>query len=87
MTSERNLEMVSSLGTYNSTVTYESLTEIDASKPTVIVDMSGNDGVLGRLHKHLGDNMKFCSNVGFTHREDGGMGPDFIEQRREIVPS
>jgi hypothetical protein len=84
MTSERNLEMVNNLSIYNSTVTYENLTEIDASKPTVIVDMSGNGDVLGRLHKHLGDNMKFCSNVGFTHWEDGGMGPDFIEQRSEM---
>jgi hypothetical protein len=84
MTSSRNLEMVSNLSIYDSTVTYDNLTEIDASKPTVIVDMSGNGDVLGRLHKHLGDNMKFCSNVGFTHWEDGGMGPDFIQQRSEM---
>jgi hypothetical protein len=28
--------------------------------------------------------MKFCLNVGFTHWEDGGMGPDFIQQRSEM---
>jgi hypothetical protein len=84
MTSNRNLEMVSNLSIYDSTVTYDNLTEIDASKATVIVDMSGNGDVLGRLHKHLGDNMKFCSNVGFTHWGNGGMGPDFIESRSEM---
>lgn len=84
MTSNRNLEMVKGLNIYNSTVTYDNLTEIDGSKPTVIVDMSGNGDVLSRSHKHLGDNMKFCSNVGFTHWEDGGMGADFIQQRSEM---
>ncbi|MBU3006149.1 DUF2855 family protein [Paraglaciecola arctica] len=84
MTSDRNLDMVTKLGIYDSTVTYDNLTSIDPSKPTVIVDMSGNGEVLGRLHKHLGANMKFCSNVGFTHWEDGGMGPDFIQQRSEM---
>ena len=29
--------------------------------------------------------MKFCSNVGFTHWEDGGMGADFIQQRSEML--
>lgn len=84
LTSNRNIEMVNNLKLYDSTVTYENLTEIDPSKPTVIVDMSGNGDVLNKLHKHLGDNMKFCSNVGFTHWENGGMGADFIQQRSEM---
>lgn len=84
LTSSRNLAMVNKLHVYDSTVTYDNLTAIDPSIPTVIVDMSGNGVVLGRLHKHLGDNMKFCSNVGFTHWEEGGMGPDFIQQRSEM---
>ena len=84
MTSERNLQMVSNLSIFNSTVSYENLTEIDASKPTVIVDMFGNGDVLRRWHKHFGDNMKFCSNIGFTRWGNGGMGPDFIQQRSEM---
>jgi hypothetical protein len=50
-------------------VNYENLTEIDASKPTLIVDMSGNGDVLRRLHKRLSNSIKFYSNVGFTHSE------------------
>jgi hypothetical protein len=84
ITSKRNEAMVTKLNIYDSTVTYDELTQIDPSIPTVIIDMSGNGEVLGRLHKHLGDNMMFCSNVGFTHWEHGGMGPDFIEQRSEM---
>ena len=66
LTSPRNLELVSKLGLYNQSLGYDALTDIDASVPTVIVDMSGNGEVLGRLHKHLGDNMKHCINVGLT---------------------
>lgn len=84
LTSSRNLESVKQLGLYDQSVSYSKLTDIDASKPTVIVDMSSNGDVLGRLHTHLGDNMKFCSNVGLTHWEDERPGPGFIRERSEM---
>ena len=34
--------------------------------PTVIVDMSGNNGVLVDLHKALGNRMKFTLKVGLN---------------------
>jgi hypothetical protein len=40
--------------------------------------MSGNGRVLSELHRHLGVNMRFTSNVGLTHYSAGQMGPDFI---------
>ena len=43
--------------------------------------MSGNGDVLGRLHKLLGDNMKYTSNVGVTHYDDNKMSADFISDR------
>ncbi len=67
VTSPRNLGFVNQLKLYKQATTYEKLTDIDASIPTVIVDMSGNGDVLARLHTHLGDNMKRCINVGLTH--------------------
>ena len=81
LTSGRNERMVQELGLYRSVVTYDLLGQIDAGKPTVIVDMSGNGQVLSALHKHLGDNMRYCSNVGITHHEDNAMGPGFIRER------
>lgn len=81
VTSGKNKAMVEALGLYASVVTYEEIEAGVADKPTVIVDMSGSGAVLGRLHKHLGDNMKFTSNVGVTHYDDAGMGPDFIRDR------
>jgi hypothetical protein len=84
LTSARHFEMVSQLGLYDKTLSYSHVANIDANKPTVIVDMSGNGELLGKLHKHLGANMRFCSNVGFTHWQDGGMGADFIQARSEM---
>jgi len=84
ITSQRNLDFVNKLGLYDQSVTYESLAEIDATIPTVIVDMSGNGEVLGRLHTHLGDNMRRCINVGLTHWDEAKAGEGVITERSEF---
>lgn len=84
ITSARNLDFVKSLGLYEESVTYDSLAEIDATIPAVIVDMSGNGEVLGRLHTHLGDNMVQCINVGLTHWDEGLAGDGIIKERSEF---
>lgn len=84
LTSTRNKQMVAGLGVYDTTLSYDQIAQIDASKPTIIVDMSGNGQVLNDLHKHLADNMKFCSNVGVTHWKEMKTGPDFIKSRSEF---
>lgn len=81
LTSARNVGRVQEMGLYSSVVTYDSLTDIDATKRTVIVDMSGNGAMLSDLHRHLRDNMAYTSNVGITHYDDNEMGPDFITER------
>lgn len=70
LTSTGNRAMVESLDVYDQCLAYDALTAVDASLPTVIVDMSGNGDVLGRLHAHLGDNMRHCVKVGLTHWKD-----------------
>ncbi|PCI64782.1 MAG: hypothetical protein COB37_00370 [Kordiimonadales bacterium] len=70
VTSSRNIGLVKRLGLYGHQVTYDNLTDIDANVPAVIVDMSGNLGLLAKLHTHLGGNMKHCINVGMTHWEE-----------------
>ena len=84
ITSARNLELVKSLELYDESVTYESLTDIGSGLPTVIVDMSGNGEVLGRLHTHLGDNMTRCVNVGLTHWDESHKGEGIISERSEF---
>ncbi|WP_022693918.1 DUF2855 family protein [Ponticaulis koreensis] len=84
LTSGRNASFVKSLGYYDQTATYDDLSSIDISKPTVIVDMSGNGDVLGALHASLGANMKHCLNVGLTHWEEGAANKNIIKERSEF---
>lgn len=84
VTSQRNLALVNKIGTYDQGVTYDDIGTIDASIPSVIVDMSGNTEVLGRLHSHLGGNMLFCSNVGITHWNEVSESSDIIKERSEF---
>jgi hypothetical protein len=81
LTSVRNLPMVRSIGLYANAYSYENLASIDNTKPTAIVDMSGNGMVLSDLHEHLAENMRYCSNVGVTHYEENTMGPAFNRDR------
>ncbi|MCY6382838.1 DUF2855 family protein [Hoeflea prorocentri] len=84
MTSARNLDLVRSLGLYDTVLSYDEIEAVDAAKPTAIVDMSGSGSVLSELHAHLGDNMRYCSNVGVTHWSEFGPGPGFIRERSHM---
>jgi len=53
-------------------------------KPTVIVDMSGNQQLLATLHKQLGDQMKFTSNVGLTHWANAKPQEGIISERSKF---
>ncbi|WDI30015.1 DUF2855 family protein [Hyphococcus flavus] len=81
LTSSRNKQAVEKLKLYDNVLTYDDVAAIDTASPAVIVDMSGNGKLLGELHKALGDNMKYTSNVGVTHYNANNMGPDFIRER------
>lgn len=81
LTSPGNLDRVRTLGLYDAVADYESLADIDASLPSVIIDMSGNGNVLSDLHALLGDNMRYTSNVGVTHYTENRMGPHFNRER------
>ncbi len=81
LTSAGNLGTVSKLRLYSSVHAYNDIASINAAVPTVIVDMSGNGKVLSDLHGRLGDNMRYCANVGVTHYDENQMGPNFIRER------
>ena len=83
VTSAGNVERTRALGLYTQVVTYDGLDAI-ATDPAVIVDMSGNGRVLSALHRHLGDAMRFTSQVGLTHYDDNDMDEGFIRERSEI---
>jgi len=80
-TSKSNEANVRACGLYNKVLTYDDYSKLDADRPSVIVDMSGNGNFLSALHKHLSNQMLYCSNVGVTHYHDNEMGPDFNRER------
>ena len=86
VTSQRNWATVKSLNLYEQSITYDAIGEIDTTLPTVIVDMSGNGDILLALHIKLGDNMKWCINVGFTHWDKASPKPKkgIITERSEF---
>lgn len=84
LTSARNLDLVNQIDAYDSALSYDHTKEIDASKPTVIIDMSANTSVLSQLHIHLGNNMRFTSNVGLTHWEEPQQVVGIIQERSKM---
>ncbi|GAA6139894.1 DUF2855 family protein [Arenicella sp. 4NH20-0111] len=84
LTSKRNRSSVENLNLYDQVLSYEEIENIDATKSTIIVDMSGNKSLLSALHQHLSDNMKHTLNVGITHWNDlsevSGINTDRCEQ-------
>ena len=71
LTSAGNRDFVSSLGLYDTVVTYDDIESIDPASSTVLVDMAGNGDVLQRLHAHLDDELKYSCRVGVAHWDAG----------------
>ncbi len=84
ITSSRNLKAVKQLNFYDTSLAYDQLNSIDNNMPTVIVDMSGNNGVLVDLHKALGNRMKFTLKVGLTHWEESNPNEGIIRERSKF---
>lgn len=72
VTSARNVQFVSDLGVYDQVVSYDAVDGLDATKATVIVDMSGNSALLDGLMTQFGDALKQCVLVGMTHWDAAG---------------
>lgn len=64
LTSEGNREFVSGLQCYDRVLSYEQITELDASVPTAVLDFAGNAPNLGRLHYHFGPSLRYSGLVG-----------------------
>lgn len=69
LTSSGNLEFVQKLGCYDEVFTYDDVARIDASRPTVYVDMAGNTELRRRIHTHFGSQLKHSCTIGATHWE------------------
>lgn len=69
VTSASRVDFVRSLNAFDDVLSYDDIEKLDATKPSALVDMSGNADVITRFHNHLGDNVKVSSIVGVTHWE------------------
>jgi hypothetical protein len=67
LTSKRNVPFVESLGCHHRIVAYTDIESLDASVPTVFVDMAGDADVTTRIHRHCGSALKYSCQVGGTH--------------------
>ena len=72
LTSSRNLEFVKSLGCYDEVISYDKITELEADVPTAVVDFAGNGELLGYLHLHFNDQLKYSCLVGAAHWDKRG---------------
>lgn len=76
LTSARHRSFVESVGLFDSVLTYDAIETLDRDEPAVVVDMSGNADLIGRVHRHFGDQLKYSCRVGATHWEAGGSADD-----------
>lgn len=70
LTSARNRGFCEQLGHYDRVVGYDALESLPADVPSVYVDMSGDGGLLSRVHHHFGDALQHSCIVGATHWEE-----------------
>ena len=67
LTSDANVDFVTSVGEYHDVVTYSEISSLDPSVQTVIVDMAGNPEIVASVHTHFGESLKYSCSIGATH--------------------
>jgi Protein of unknown function (DUF2855) len=79
LTSPANRSFVDQLGYYDQVIGYDALPTLDASVPSVFIDMAGNGGVLRDVHEHFRDSLRYSCLVGATHWDArSGAGRDTL---------
>lgn len=100
LTSAPRVGWVGDLGLYDEVRAYDDLQDLDATRPTVVVDFAGDTSLLREVHERLGGALVQSIRVGFTHRgaeRDGaplpGPAPEFFfapdvmaARGRELLP-
>ena len=79
LTSAKHVAFVAQLGEYDEVVDYESLASLQPDVATVIVDMSGNQGVVAALHEQLSGHVNHSCSVGATHWDAPRSGTNIPE--------
>lgn len=70
ITSGANKAFVESLGCYDQVVGYDDIGGLDASVPSILVDMAGSAKILSTIHHHYQEQLRYSCLVGATHHGD-----------------
>ena len=70
LTSEANRAFVESLGCYEQVITYDEVQNLNASTPSILVDMAGSAKTLHNVHHHFQEQLRYSCRIGATHRDN-----------------
>lgn len=73
LTSPANVDFVRASGLYDQVLAYDEIDQLSLAS-SVSVDFAGNAAVLGAIHRHLGDSLRYSCLVGATHVSARGQG-------------
>ncbi len=85
LTSPSNRAFVEGLGCYDEVVSYGDLASMDADCDTAVVDFAGNGEVLGQLHQHFDDKLKYSCMVGASHWDQRAGMPEKLAGPEPIM--
>lgn len=74
LSSPSRLSGLSSMGLYGKLASYQCISEIENTKPTVFVDIAGNTNIRAAVHNHLRDALVQSFVVGASHNQRGRSG-------------
>ena len=75
LTSEGNKAFVEGTEFYKDVFTYDTITDMNPDLKTVVVDMSGNMGVIRTLEEHFEENLTYICRVGISHWQEAAKTP------------
>lgn len=67
VTSSGNIDFTQSTGFYDEVQSYDTITDLNPDVKTVLVDMSGNTGVIATAQDHFEENLTYICRVGLSH--------------------
>lgn len=79
ITSAPNVGIVSERGQFDRVYSYDAIDDLPADRPTIFIDISGDPGVLSKVHHRLKDRLVYSCQAGFTHW-------DFVANEQETLP-
>jgi hypothetical protein len=75
MTSAANESFVRNLGCYDRVIGYDELARLPRA-PAVYLDFAGSNALRRDVHEHFGEDLRFSSRIGFSHRDLSTPGKD-----------